>query len=291
MVSAHAAGYIPVVSGTAHRWLAAALVIMAGGLAANSLIGPLAFDLIDYPFSETVRNQGIGLEFVSISLVAPWSLVAAVLIWGSRTPYAPVLAVAPGGYTAYMMAQYIVGPNYVVYPHALLVHLALFLLGGGTALAGWSLCSPSAFARPKLLSRYGYLAAGLALFVVSRYLPAFAGSVTEEPLPGEFADDPAMFWTIVLLDIGVVVPAAVVTAVALFQRRPGAAKALYALTGWFTLVPVSVAAMAIVMLINDDPHKSTASAVIFAVAATLVTLFAAWVHVRLAGHQSSPGGG
>jgi len=289
MVRAPAAGYIPGVSGTAHRWLAAALVIMAGALAANSLSGPLAFDLIDYPFSETVRNQGIGLEFISISLVAPWSLVAAVLIWGSRTPYAPVLAVAPGGYTAYMMAQYIVGPNYLVYPHVLPLHLALFLLGGGTALAGWSLCSPFAFARPRRLSRYGYLAAGLALFVVSRYLAAFAGSATEEPLPGEFADDPAIFWTIVLLDLGVVVPAAVVTAIALFQRRPGAAKALYALTGWFTLVPVSVAAMAIVMLINDDPHKSTASAVIFTVAATLFTLFAAWVHVRLAGHQSAPG--
>ena len=281
MVTADPAGYIPRVSLTAQRWLAVALVIMACGLVANALIGPLAFDLVAYPFSETVRNQGIGLEAVTIALVAPWSLLAAVCIWGSRTPYAPILAVAPGGYTAYMMAQYIVGPNYLVYPHVLPLHMTLFLLGAGTALAGWSLCSPSAFARPQRLSRYGYLAAGLALFVISRYLGAFAGSATEEPLTEELANDPAMFWTIVLLDMGVVVPAALVTAVTLFQRQPSAPKALYALTGWFTLVPVSVAAMAIVMLIRDDPHRSAASAFIFTVAAVLFAALAVWVHGRL----------
>lgn len=266
---------------TAPRWLALALVVLACGLVANAVIGPLVFDLVDYPFSETVRNQGIGLEIVTVALVAPWSVVAAGLIWRNRMPYAPVLAVAPGGYTAYMMVQYIVGPNYVVYPHVLPLHLGLFLLGGGAALAGWALCPPSAFARPPRLARYGYLAAGLALFVVSRYLTALAGSVTEEPLTEEFADDPAMFWTIVLLDLGIVVPAAAVTAFALFQRRTVSPKALYALTGWFTLVPVSVASMAIVILVNDDPHKSAASAAIFGAAAALFSLLAAWVHVTL----------
>ncbi len=262
-----------------NRWLAVCLFALAAGLAANAVIGPLALDIVDYPFSESIRNQAIGLEAVTLGLVMPWCVVAGVLNWrGHRL--GPVLAVAPGGYTAYMMVQYVVGPNYLEYAAVVPLHLALFVLGGLCAVTGWSLQDASVFRRAE--SRwYGWLALGIGLFVFSRYIPTLLGSATQEPLPDEFAADPAMYWTIVLLDLGIVLPFAMATAIAVWRHSAMAAQSLYALMGWFVLVPVSVAAMAVVMLVNDDPNKSAPTTALLIVAAGAFTAFAVWVHRRL----------
>lgn len=266
--------------GNSHgRWLAIGLFALAAGLTFNAIIGPLVLDLVDYPFSESIRNQAIGLEAVTLMLVVPWSIAAAVLnLRGQQL--GPVLAVAPGGYAAYMMVQYVVGPNYLQYESVVLLHLGILVLGTLCAIAGWSLQDGSALRRANS-HWYALLALGVGLFVVSRYIPMLAGSASGEPLPSEFAQDPAMYWTIVLLDLGVVVPSAIATSVALLLGARSASKALYALIGWFVLVPISVAAMSIVMLVNDDPNKSPGTAVLLAVAATCFTGLAAWVHLRL----------
>lgn len=108
---------------------------------------------------------------------------------------------------------------------------------------------------------------GLAAFVTSRYLPALAGSVGEEALTEEFAAEPAFFWTILLMDLGIVVPLAVAAAIGLRHGTGAAVKGQYAIVGWFALVPPSVAAMAVAMVVNDDPHASSASMVVFVAAA------------------------
>jgi hypothetical protein len=53
--------------------LALALVAIAAALVVNSLLGQLAMGVVTHPFSETVVNQTIGLEAVSLFLVL-WSL-------------------------------------------------------------------------------------------------------------------------------------------------------------------------------------------------------------------------
>ena len=66
---------------------------------------------------------------------------------------------------------------------------------------------------------HGWVAVAMAGFVFLRYLPGLVGSITTEPLPAEAASDPAMYWLIVLLDLGVFVPAALLTAVGLRRQR------------------------------------------------------------------------
>ena len=39
------------------QWLAAALIVLAAGLATNSVLGPLWFEAIEYRYSETILNQ------------------------------------------------------------------------------------------------------------------------------------------------------------------------------------------------------------------------------------------
>ena len=56
--------------------MALTLVALAVGFVVNSPLRPLGTDVVTYPFSETLVNQTIGLEAVSLLVVAPWSLVS-----------------------------------------------------------------------------------------------------------------------------------------------------------------------------------------------------------------------
>ena len=80
-------------------WLAAGLLVIASGLVGVALLGPLASDVIDYRVTETLRNQTIGLDAVSLFVVAPLSLLAAMLVLRGHVA-GPALALGIGAYTS-----------------------------------------------------------------------------------------------------------------------------------------------------------------------------------------------
>jgi len=260
-------------------WLAGSLFALGAGLIANSLLGPLVADVISYPFSESVWNQTIGLEAVTLLLVAPLCIFAGILMVRGHPAASPV-AFGPAAYTAYMMLQYVIGPEYDHYPGVLPLHLALFILGAGIAVAAWGAIDrvrlPELSRRSE--RRYGILLLALAAFIVSPYLPALFAGLQGEPLTAEFRADVSMYWSIVLLDLGIVVPATIAAAVALISGAPWGPKSLYAIFGWFALVPPSVAAMGIAMVVNDDPNGSTREAIVLTVAAAAFAGLAVWVY-------------
>ena len=257
------------------RALAIALGLLGLGLALNALLGPLAVDAVDYELSESLRSQAIGLEAFSLAVVVPLCLLAAVLVYQAR-PAGAVMAVGPAAYAAYMIVQYIVGPDYDRYAMVVLFHLGLFVLSGFVAVRAWGRIEAGHLPamRNPVRRRHAALLLSLTAFVVLRYVPSLLGSLTEEPLPEEFAQEPAFFWTIFLMDLGLVVPLAAATAVRLRRGVPEATKAMYGLVGWFALVPPSVASMAVVMLVNDDPNASAASVAVFGVAAAAFAAYA-----------------
>lgn len=255
------------------------LLALAASLAVNSVLGPLVAGVVTYPFSETLVNQTIGLEAVSLLVVAPWSVVAAVAIHRGH-PAGPVLGMAPSAYAVYMFLQYIVGPEYVSYPAVLPLHLAIFVLSWIVLLAAWNAVRPDAL--PPLSRRRRRIASGvlflLAAFVLSRYVASFRGVLTGGTISAEYVAHPSMYWSIYLLDLGVVVPATVGTAVGLLRESLWARTALYGLVGWYVLVPISVSAMSIVMLINDDPHASVGDVLVLSVVAVVFVAFTAWLY-------------
>ena len=79
------------------------------------------------------------------------------------------------------------------------------------------------------------------------------------------------------MDLGIVVPVTVPTAVGVARRAGWATRAMYALLGWGALLGSAVAAMGVVMVARDDPAASPAAAagiVIFAAAFLMLT---AWL--------------
>lgn len=269
-----------VVAVSSHRVLAAGIATLGLGLVANSVSGPLLGDAIDYPVSESMRNQTIGLDAAALLLFAPACLVIALLAWrGHRL--APVLAVSLGSYVAYIFLQYLVGPEFDYYPATLLLHLGLFVGGWLLAVHGWDLARRHFAAWPALSSRHAVAAAAMAAFVILRYLPGLAASITQEPLPDEVSGDITMYWLIVVSDLGIFIPIVLIIAVGIWRRTTWARLAMVATVGWFTIVSVAVATMSLTMVINDDRYASQAQLGLFIITTAVAGIYAIHLHRTL----------
>jgi hypothetical protein len=272
-----------VMKASASRWLGIGLIALAAGLSVNSLLGPLVTDVIRYHVTTLLLNQTIGLDAVSLALVAPLSGVAGLLVFRAH-PAAPVLAFAPAVYAAYMFPQYILGPDYLrlegnnelLFP----LHLALFSLGGAVALLAWR--AVDAERLPPISRRKERLVGGLLLalaaFLVVRWAPALLDAIGDDPSGADYLAGPTFFWTIALLDLGVALPTTIATGVGLLRAAVWARKAMYAVVAWFALVGAAVAGMNVAMYANDDPNASGAALVAFTLYALVFAAFAAYLY-------------
>lgn len=251
----------------AERGLTLALLVVALGLAAVALLGPLVTGIVDYRVTPTLRNQAIGLDAVSLLVAAPAALAAAVLVARGRA-LGPALALGLGAYTSYMLLQYVLGPDYTgrlpgnnerLFPLA----LVLFAAGLVVVLLAWNALDvgslPRSRRRERLLGRVVLPVLGLAAF--GRYVPSLLDWTSASPTDEGYLAGPSFAWAIALLDLGVFLPATVAACLGLGRGARWAPKALYSVAGWFGLVGPAVAAMAIAMHVNGDPVASTGSAV------------------------------
>jgi hypothetical protein len=248
-------------------WLAAGLLVIASGLVGVALLGPLASEVIDYRVTETLRNQTIGLDIVSLFVVAPLALLAATLVLRGQVA-GPALALGIGAYTTYMFVQYILGPEYADLPgnNERLFPLALLLFASGwaVALAAWRLFDPERIAHSRRRDlRIGRVVLPvLAFLAFFRYVPALADAMSSTPEDEGYLAGPSFFWAIAMLDLGVFLPLTVIACFGLVRGASWAHKVLYTVVGWFGLVGPAVAAMAIAMYVNDDPNASAGSALL-----------------------------
>lgn len=137
----------------------------------HAILGPLVLGVVDYPISESMNNQLIGLEIVTAIIVAPSSFLAGVLaLRGHRA--AGVIAFGPAAFTAYMFAQYVLGPEYADYRIVVFFELGVFVLGTVVAMWAWTIVAGQSL--PALTRRkerlYGAVLLAMAAFVLSRSL-------------------------------------------------------------------------------------------------------------------------
>lgn len=250
------------------RGLALGSVTLAAALAANSLLGPLVAGVIRYRFSETLVHQGVGLDFVSLAFVAPILAVAAVLAWRGHAA-APVLALGPAAYSAYMAVQYVVGPEYTALPgnneRFFLLHLGLLILGLTLAARAWAAADPAELppssARGERL--WGCVLLLLGALLLLRYAPILVGLTTGGLGVPEYRENPTSFLLIAVMDLGVFTPAAIAAGFGLRRGQGWAKKALHGVVGWLGLVGPAVAAMAVTMRLAGDPTASPGRTVAF----------------------------
>jgi hypothetical protein len=241
------------------------LLALSVGLAVNSLLGPFAFGVIRYHFGASMTNQGIGLDAVTLLLVTPVAALAGFLTLRGRLD-GPVLGLGPAAFAVYMIPQYVIGPAYDQLPgnnqRFLAFHLAMFVLGVVVFAAAWTAVSLPLPPRSRVADRRRmWVMAGVAAFIALRWSPVLVALTSGADAGAAFRDNPTAQLLIALLDLGLVVPAAIAVTIGLWRGAPWARKGAYAVIGWFSLVPVSVAAMAVTMQLRGDPDASLASSV------------------------------
>jgi hypothetical protein len=254
-----------------------ALVALAAGLAANSLLGPLAGDVIRYRYSSTMVNQGIGLDAVALLIAAPLAVWAAVLALRGR-PAGLVLACIPASFAAYMAPQYLIGPDYLDLPgnneRFALLHLALFVLGLAVLAMSWrglgDIAVRAASVRGDRI-RVIVLLATAAFIAIGRWASPLVDAMSGHPTGSAYLDNPTAFWLIVVLDVGVVVPAMIAAGLGLRRGARWARTAACVLFAWMALVPASVAAMAVAMYLRDDPQGTLANVLVMLGLALVLT--------------------
>ena len=265
------------------RGLGIALLALGVGLAANSLAGPMAWDLIRYRFSETLVLQGVGLDVVSLVLVAPACAAVGIAAMRGRRR-ASILAVAPAAYSAYMAVQYVVGPEYLELAgnneRFFAFHLGLFALALAAAVRAWTLAAPELLPRlsERAERRWGTLLLAMTALLVLRYLPAITDLASGTPTVAEYRENPTSYFLIATMDLGVVAPAAAATGLSLRRGRDWARKALYAVVGWFGLVGPAVGAMSVTMWLEGDPAASAGSAGGFVGVGGVLLALALWLY-------------
>jgi hypothetical protein len=260
---------------------------LALGLAINAVLGPLLTGMIDYRYTETFENQGIGLDAFALVIAAPLLILAGLLSLRGHQA-APVLALGPALMAAYMLPQYVLGAHYVELPgnneDFFLLHLGLFVLSGAVAVIAWR--SIDTIELPNVSRRFevesAMLLLAVAVFLLLRYVP-FLFDVSRGDPGSEYRDDAVALWLIALMDLGIVLPIAIASGVALLLRVGTARKPMYAVLGWFALVGPAVASMGFAMVLNDDPHASVVGAVAFAGIGGGFALLAAYIFRPLFG--------
>ena len=134
-------------------------------------------------------------------------------------------------------------------------------------MLAWRALPPHPPAPSRRLARAaGVTLLGAAAFLLlGLHLPTMVTAWTDPASMVEYASSPTPFWLVKLMDLGIVVPAAVVVGLGVLRRAAWAQRVAYPLLIWLTCLGASVTAMAVVMLADGDPDASPVLVVGFAV--------------------------
>lgn len=242
------------------------------GIATASLLGPLWLGVIQQHVSANVENQVVGADAVSLLIVAPLAVLGGLLWWRGHT-LAPSLTFGPAAYAVYIHFQYIVGSEYERYPGNSERFFALFyaivLLGLLVALASWSQLAVGKLPRRHVQQLAAWLLIAVSSLLGLAWIKAIADLIGGTRTT-EYLEAPVLFWLVKTMDLAFVIPAAVATGVGLLRHSALAARVAAGMTCWLALMMASVAAMGVVMWLNDDPSASPLFVVVLVPAAIVM---------------------
>ena len=251
---------------TSPRWLSRCLALLAAGLVANALVGPLLLDSIHYHGTDLLRDRFAGADAIGVVLAAPMAAMSAAFL-ARRRPAGPVIALAPATFTAHVMAVRVFAPDYTGAlgnnQYMAPAQLALFVLAVVVGVGAWHSIGATRLA-PNVRSAdrtRAYVMIAIAVVAgVGGWLPGLLSALHSPPTAAGYLAAPTMFWSDGLLTVGLLVPGAVAAAIGLRRNAEWGRKASYAVIGWSALVPAAGGVGLLVARMNDRAGASTATA-------------------------------
>jgi hypothetical protein len=217
----------------------------------------------------TVAAEGVGWDIVTLFLVTPALLLVVSGVWRGSLR-ARLLAT---GLLAYFAYQYLEYAMFLAYGPLFLVYVAIF----GLALSGLALLAGS-FDLGEVADRFSErfprravagLGAFMALLLAGMWLPMILASLDQavvEPLDG------ATTLVVQALDLGLLVPLGIFTAVAVARRLPIGYLLASLIVVKAVAMPVAIVAMLIVEAMATDELAVVPIAVFAATAAAAAAI-------------------
>lgn len=244
---------------------------------ATSILGERYSYAIDGVYAHNavrVVAEGVGWDAVTLFLAVPALLVAAVFV-ARGSLRARLAALGLFGYLAYQYLMYAmfwaVGPLFplfvVLYPAALLG--IAWIVGTLDTRALAAVVGPG-FPRRTL----AVFAAVMSAMLVVMWVPRIAAGIAGDPVGANLLGTPTL--TVQALDLGLVVPLSLATAVLVWRRH----RAGYVLGALFTVKAVTMAGAIVAMLVSAWMVEGTLEVVPFAIFGA-VTAFAGVLAARV----------
>lgn len=244
---------------------------------ATSILGERYSYAIDGVYAHNavrVVAEGVGWDAVTLFLAVPALLVAAVFV-ARGSLRARLAALGLFGYLAYQYLMYAmfwaVGPLFplfvVLYPAAL---LGIAWIVGTLDTRALAAAVGPGFPRRTL----AVFAAVMSAMLVVMWVPRIAAGIAGDPVGANLLGTPTL--TVQALDLGLVVPLSLATAVLVWRRH----RAGYVLGALFTVKAVTMAGAIVAMLVSAWMVEGTLEVVPFAIFGA-VTTFAGVLAARV----------
>lgn len=253
-------------------------LLLATGLLTAAFLGPLVSDRIRFHMSSEAVAQYVGGEVVTVLLAV--MLLLSGPGWWLNWGWVPIATAGAGAYVIYTFVTVVAGQEYGRYPgnaeNAFLLYAAITAVAVGLLTTSWRrLLAGEGLEGPRHATGWVLVILGGAFALL--WLGQLAGFYRDGPTR-EYESATSMFWLIKYLDLGVVIPVAVI--VGLAQRSPSSASDAAAVTilGFLSWLLLALVFMAIEMLRRGTPGASWVFAI--GVAVLLVpplALFSRWL--------------
>jgi hypothetical protein len=249
--------------GRAPQSAAAAVLSLVLGLllVTATVLGPLVGDRIRFHMSSDALVQYVGGEVVT-AIVAVVFIASAPAWWlGQQWPSG--VAVGATAYIVYTFATVVAGQEYDRYPgnveKAFLLYAAITAAGVALLVISFrTLVAAGTLDGPRHLT--GWVLIAIGAIVALLWLGQLAGFYRTGPTP-EYETATSLFWLIKYLDLGLVIPLAVITGLLQRTSSPGTDAAAVTMLGFLTFLLAALLFMAVEMLRRGTPGASWALAI------------------------------
>ncbi len=231
-------------------------VVLGVALLAAAVLGPLVTDGVRFRMSSDALVQYVGAEIVTV-------IVAVLLLvcgpgWLAGWKWVPAVAAGVAAYVVYTFFTVVTGQEYTRYQgnveKAFLLYVAITALAVALLVTSFRvLASAGDVQGPRRASGWVLIAIGAVVALL--WLGQLAGFYRTGPTP-EYESATALFWLIKYLDLGVVIPLAVITGVLQRTPSPGTDAAAVTMLGFLTWLLLALVFMALEMLREGTPGAS-----------------------------------
>ncbi len=244
-------------------------ILCAAVLLAMAALGPSGTGDIEYRTSQSGLWQVMGQDLADVLLIAPLLLAGGILqlMRKDSSKYLLVLTPLTLMYTGLSLG---IGQEWTTHDGNVEAYFWMFLtliIGGLVLLIGvlprFGPGDGTGFQRRRPLAFVSIMGLVLLLFA-----GMWTGQINEvvasgDLADGSYSDSPNAFWTVRFLDLGICVPLGFVSLFLLLRRPEKGYPLVLLFFGFFLTMAVTVNAMAVVQLLNDDPAAQAMGAGLF----------------------------